>query len=179
MAVRWVSPRTEAEYIGITEGTVWRLMGNHPQAEDILAQAHLEVWQKIQALPREERESLHRLVPVIARRAIIDFLRSPENRFRRESRSGAKLPVVVAWDEVAWRVRMPDFAPRLIERLHCQWLWKRLLASVDRETKILLVLYFRHGWTHAKLGRHYGHSEFWSLYRIRSALSRFREAEEL
>lgn len=172
--MKGVSRELERQYATITWRIVHDLVGRHPQFEDIVGQANFEVWRRVARFPEGERDRHHRLVRVIARQAVCHFLRGPENETRTHTPDGHALPARCSLETIAWRAKTADFAPRLVERLWRQWLWEESQRAADPQTRLLLRLHYREGWSHERLGQEFGHAPVWSFYRIRTVLQRLQ-----
>lgn len=160
----------ERMYRAITSRAV-KFLSSHPQYEDAVAVAHLEVWRQIMRYPPEERGGKHRLVAVIARHAAHHFLRSPANDERTQSRDGfpieRPLPIHEIEDYLPGRSVEPDFAPPLIERLWRRQVWQEAWEAAQEVDREILSLYCVHGISHEEIGRRFGRPANWSWRKIK------------
>lgn len=178
MGVPGVTLDDERMYRAITSRAV-KFLSSHPQYEDAVAVAHLEVWRRIMRYPPEERGEKHRLVAVIARQAAHHFLRSPANDERSMSRDGFPIerPVPLHTAE-AYHLHAavePDFAPWLIERLWRRQVWQEAWEAAAEVDRKLLSLYFVQGIGHEEIGRRFGRPANWSWRKIKRMFERYRE----
>lgn len=168
--VEGVTIEDERMYRAITSRAV-RFLSSHPQYEDALGVAHLEVWRQLMRYPPEERGGKHRLVAAIARRAGIHFLRSPANDERTYSRDGfpieRPLPLHQVEDYLPQRAVEPDFVPALIERLWQRQVWREAWAAAATVDRQILSLYVVRGLGHETIGRQFGRPCNWSWRRLK------------
>lgn len=173
-----VGREVERLYAAITYRRVQRYAGTHPQMEDIVGLANLEVWTMLARLPPEERPKAHNLVATAAHHAVVHFLRSPQNEYRRATWSGAPMPQKLSYEEGCARgwfaPRVPDFAPRLVERLWRRHVWRRVWARASDEDRLILRLYFLEGVGHPEIGRRLGHGNNWSYWRVKKLFAPYR-----
>jgi DNA-directed RNA polymerase specialized sigma24 family protein len=170
VTVEGVSLDDERMYRAITSRAV-RFLSSHPQYEDALGVAHLEVWRRLMRYPPEERGGKHRLVAVIARQAGLHFLRSPANDERTESRDGVPIERPVPLHQIEeflpGRAVEPDFAPVLIELLWRRQVWQEAWAAAAEVDRQILSLYVVGGLGHEAIGKQFGRPCNWSWRRVK------------
>ena len=173
--------------------SLWRYR-DHPEFDDILGEAYLQMWQALRSVRQADLRSTSRhgrrgLPSGLACRAAWNgasiWMGSSRSQYRRWNHEGKELPWIDSLDQVMEQARespelsrlipvVPDFAPALIERLYALDLWRRgvgELLDVEMEIVGRTVL---EGEDPATVGAEFGLSQS-RVYQIRQrALNRFR-----
>jgi DNA-directed RNA polymerase specialized sigma24 family protein len=176
----------EVSYRAITRKTCRDCAGTHPQFEDIVGTASVNVWSEVSRQPIEQRPFLHRLVRIWARQGVCHFMRSQENAFREYRRAGkgepgatVPVPYVNQWSDslqARWEARaQPDFAPRLIRRLWLEWVWADLWQRATEKDREFLRLYFGQGCSYAEVQVLTGRGVRNTWARLKELTARYRE----
>lgn len=141
--------RIVEQYERIMERRVSRFR-DHPNYLDMLSFVRCQVWISLKRLPPEKWDCAQPFVRAVTEKAILNFLRSPENVQRTQNQY--KRPVPEVWqldtmvEQVEWstgdnqpflryfqRLVTPDFAPGVIDRLWHDWLWQQVVTTLPTE----------------------------------------------
>lgn len=164
--------------------SLWRYF-DHPEFEDILGQAYLEMWRKLCELLAADRGSIIGLAVKACHHGALHYLASPAARYRRYNHEGQELPWIEnleallaergeAGDSAAFLPVVPDFAPELIERLWVLDLWERGAARLTETEREVVGRTVFTGETPEEVAADYGLSRE-RIYQIRQkVLNHFR-----
>lgn len=151
-------------YGAILFGLVIRIVNNRPEAEDVLQQVFLQVWNRARDFD-EERGKVFTWLVTLARSRSIDRLRSLAVRAKAVDVAGQSLPQTVpaAGDEMVLRGEQREFIRGLLQEL-----------PEDQRT-VLLLAYFE-GLTQTEIAKRLDQPLGTIKTRMRTALIRLRDA---
>ena len=126
-----ISDALATEYCQIIERALGQYRSS-PDWDDICAEARLNMLQRLEQLPSDERQNAHGFVFRWARNAAMEFFRSPRNVQRKYSRASKPLPEFVSLfdEEEDRRLVTPDFAADLVDHLERERVWERVKSLV-------------------------------------------------
>jgi DNA-directed RNA polymerase specialized sigma24 family protein len=143
------------KYRSLVEWRVAQIAGrNHPDYEDICAEALLHCYQSLAKLPESEREEAEAFIVHGARWNTTRYLRSPQNSARSFTADGNPLPVRdplwVKDENGEWEpnphyltAHVPDFAPQLIEKLFRETIKEKIISGLDAKERRFIEAYLK------------------------------------
>lgn len=93
---------------------------NHPDYEDLLADARFAALRVLAQMAEEDRVNADRIVVTVALKEMRHFFRT--NRLRTYTASGRPVPKVVSLEGLDEAV--PDFSEAIIHQEWCRWVWQ-------------------------------------------------------
>jgi RNA polymerase sigma-70 factor (ECF subfamily) len=151
-------------YSAILFGLIVRIVNSRPEAEDILQQVFLQVWNRAANFD-EARGKVFTWLVTLARSRAIDRLRSLAVRAKAVDTAGQTAPqsAPASGDEAVLRGEQREFIREILQELP------------DEQRTVLLLAYFE-GLTQTEIAERLGQPLGTIKTRMRTALTRLRDA---
>ena len=149
-----------SRHAGAVFGLARRLLGNQAQAEEVVQEIFLRLWNQPERFD-PERGSMRSFLLTQTHGRAVDLLRSESARRRREERDASERPATDDLDRELWNLALADHVRTALAALH------------DGERTAIELAYFG-GHTYREVATMLGEAEGTVKSRIRAGMKRLR-----